>query len=309
MTRSRVFIIDDQRPSALLAASVIEESEGAVAEVYDSAQAALDACRNGLPDLVLIDYLMPGMNGIDFIRGFRALTDAFIPIIMVTADKTRALLSDAMAAGATDFLHKPWDAAELAARSRNMLALRQSLLDLQKANEDLRLLANTDPLTGALNRRAFLDLGRRETERRRRHGQPLSLLMADLDHFKAINDTYGHAAGDQALKDFYRTCTGLLRDTDSLGRLGGEEFAILLPETGAEGALVLAERLRAATEAIRCSYDGQVFGFTVSLGLATPCDGESTVDTLLRDADDALYRAKEGGRNRVEYDPHHQVKT
>lgn len=194
-----------------------------------------------------------------------------------------------------------WVAARFAALNRK---LNVEVAGRRLLEEELRRLASTDPLTGLYNRRRFQEAIERELERARRYGHSLSLLVADLDHFKRINDQHGHAAGDRALQIFADVCRLNLRSLDAVGRMGGEEFAILLPETDADGALLAAERIRAET-ALFSAEEKDVPAFTVSIGVATlterPAENEAGVaDRLFARADQALYRAKERGRNRVE---------
>jgi len=165
--------------------------------------------------------------------------------------------------------------------------------------ESLRRMATTDPLTGTANRRRFLDAARAEAIRFRRYERPFSLLMLDIDHFKAVNDTYGHAAGDQVLIETARRCGGALRTGDVFGRLGGEEFAALLPETGAEEARVLAERLRRAVAGIEVPAPGGAIRVTISIGVAEASEAAGSAEAVLALADGALYRAKEAGRDRI----------
>ena len=177
------------------------------------------------------------------------------------------------------------------------LCLRTALMPLARR---LRELATVDGLTGALNRRAFMRAADGELAVARRYGRPMSVMMIDADHFKKVNDTYGHDAGDAVLKALSATCRQQLRDVDLFGRLGGEEFAIALPETSLTAARVVAERVRQALAAAQVPTDGGILTFTVSVGvsaLSTPAD---TMETLLREADAALYVAKNGGRNRVQ---------
>ncbi|SDG88086.1 PAS domain S-box-containing protein/diguanylate cyclase (GGDEF) domain-containing protein [Roseospirillum parvum] len=170
----------------------------------------------------------------------------------------------------------------------------------KRLENELRRMATTDFLTGACNRRRFLEIAGLEIERARRHGRPLSVLTMDIDHFKQINDTHGHATGDLALKAFVAACEETLRGGDALGRMGGEEFAALLPETDAAGALVLGERLRAAVSRIDLrGADRRPVPMTVSIGQATLNPAEPNLDALLAEADRALYRAKQDGRDRV----------
>ena len=171
----------------------------------------------------------------------------------------------------------------------------------KRLEEELRRLATTDPLTGCRNRRFFLDQAHREISRANRYAQDLSLLMVDVDHFKQINDRHGHAVGDRTLQAFVHAIDELLRESDTLGRLGGEEFAVLLPGTPLDGALVLAERLRAVAAGLEIKEEGEeAVSFTVSLGVSTYRPGEDTVEALVDRADGALYQAKHKGRNKVE---------
>ncbi|HEX9647208.1 MAG TPA: diguanylate cyclase [Alphaproteobacteria bacterium] len=163
----------------------------------------------------------------------------------------------------------------------------------------LRRDATIDPLTGALNRRDFLAKGTAEVTRARRYGRVCTLLMLDIDHFKVVNDRYGHAAGDEALRRFTAACKEILRENDIFGRIGGEEFAVILPETKLSGARKLAERLRRRTAEIEIANSGQRFTFTVSIGVAQLAKSDNDIDKFLKRADRALYAAKERGRDRV----------
>jgi len=182
---------------------------------------------------------------------------------------------------------------------RAVLLTLVDISDRRKLEEELRVQASVDALTGVANRRRFSDTGTREVARALRYRKPLSLLMLDVDHFKKVNDTYGHGIGDEALKAMARTCQGELRATDLLGRLGGEEFAIILPETEPKGALEVAERVRVAISNIEVPLDNDgVLKFTASIGMAHLAPKE-TLEQLLERADSALYRAKQTGRNKV----------
>ncbi|MBF0354030.1 MAG: diguanylate cyclase [Alphaproteobacteria bacterium] len=176
------------------------------------------------------------------------------------------------------------------------------LLDIthrKTMEEELRLLATTDSLTGINNRRHFMEIATAETERARRYGHTLSAMMLDIDHFKKVNDTYGHAAGDDVLRAMTKICSSILRKGDALGRLGGEEFAILLPETEIKGALTLAERLRENIAQAQVQSGIDTIRFTTSIGVSQLYPGEQSVEALLSRADDALYEAKNSGRNKV----------
>jgi len=163
----------------------------------------------------------------------------------------------------------------------------------------VRELSRTDELTGLANRRAFMSHGRAAVDQAKRYARPLSLLMIDIDHFKKINDTYGHPAGDEALRTMADVLRRVSRAADTVGRLGGEEFAMLLPETSADEATIFAERLRMAVKELIVEYKGTTITFTCSIGLAQEGGALDTVDTLLHAADEALYEAKTEGRDRV----------
>jgi diguanylate cyclase (GGDEF)-like protein/PAS domain S-box-containing protein len=169
----------------------------------------------------------------------------------------------------------------------------------KRMEEELRRLATTDPLTGAFNRRAFMEAARINLIRAARYQEPLTVILADIDHFKKVNDTHGHATGDEALKLFVSTVQATLRETDVLGRMGGEEFAVLLPHTAMDAAMGLANRLREILAGILVPYPGGTLQFTVSMGVSSYRDHGDSIDALLQSSDEALYAAKEGGRNRV----------
>lgn len=175
----------------------------------------------------------------------------------------------------------------------------QDTTERQELARQLRILASTDSLTGAYNRRHFLQLLEQEMARHQRYGEPAALLMLDLDHFKQVNDHYGHAAGDSVLKFFAACARRMLRRSDHLGRLGGEEFAILLPDTDADGARELAERLRQAIAESPVESEAGSIHYSVSIGIALFRHDDSTADSILARADHALYRAKHAGRNQV----------
>jgi diguanylate cyclase (GGDEF)-like protein/PAS domain S-box-containing protein len=178
-------------------------------------------------------------------------------------------------------------------------AVIRDISENKKTEDELLRLAATDPLTGAFNRREFTSLADQESQRANRYNRPLAIMMLDLDHFKKLNDTYGHAAGDKALQRFTTLCCNALRTVDIFGRWGGEEFVTLLPETDAEGAVVIAERLRKLVSQNSLIYNNQKISFTTSIGIAQYRSGELTVEGPLSRADSAVYDAKKAGRNRI----------
>jgi len=167
--------------------------------------------------------------------------------------------------------------------------------------DELKQLANTDSLTGLLNRRFFWDVSNKELHRHRRYCHDMALLLLDIDQFKNINDRFGHPTGDRVIKSLAKHCIDNIRDTDMLARIGGEEFAILLVETDSKQAIMIAERLRILLSEKKIETDCEDLFFTVSIGIATYNAGDASIDHLFQRADKALYSAKEGGRNRVEF--------
>lgn len=178
-------------------------------------------------------------------------------------------------------------------------AIVRDISENKKTEEELLRLAATDPLTGAFNRREFTAIADREALRSSRYHHSLSILMLDLDHFKRLNDTYGHAAGDKALQRFTTLCCNALRNVDIFGRWGGEEFVALLPETDVEGAAIISERLRKIVADNVLVYNDHKISFSVSIGIAQYKDGEVSIDAPLGRADSAVYDAKKAGRNRI----------
>jgi diguanylate cyclase (GGDEF)-like protein len=254
------------------------------------------------PRLALLDWVMPGMDGIQVCRAVRRRgARAYVYILLVTGRAHRQDLLQGLEAGADDYLVKPVDIEELQARlsaALRILNVQQQLLAEQDA---LRLQATHDPLTGLWNRGVILEILERELARSRREGSALGVLMADLDHFKIINDTHGHPAGDQVLREAAERMLAAFRPYDTIGRYGGEEFLIVLPGCDIPGMVHLGERLRRSIADRPVALGTRAVAVTVSLGAAAS-DAAHSLDAtqLLRTADTALYRAKQAGRNRVE---------
>jgi len=278
-------------------------------------------------DLILMDIIMPDIDGIEACRNIKKrewLAD--VPVIMVTATTEKDNLQLAFSAGAMDFIKKPLERVELVARVRSALRLKHEtarrkareteLLEvtrqLQAANERLLHLTFLDGLTGIANRRHFDEELLQESRRAKRDKTPLSLIMLDIDYFKAFNDTYGHLKGDDCLKIVTSTLKKTLkRPGDLLARYGGEEFAVVLPNTGEVGAAVIAEELRASIESASIIHINSLCAdyVTVSLGVVTRCpEQDETPDDMILAADRALYRSKHEGRNRVSCDANNEVK-
>jgi diguanylate cyclase (GGDEF)-like protein len=186
-----------------------------------------------------------------------------------------------------------------AGRITEILSVGTDITERRNMEAKLRFLATTDPLTGAFNRRQFFDKANAEFQRHRRYDHAFVLLLMDLDHFKHINDNFGHPAGDAVLKSFVKTADMIFRETDLFGRTGGEEFSALLPETDTANAVRVADRLREKVDGLRVIAEGKSIHFTVSIGMTTLRPEDESLREMVRRADEALYEAKGTGRNRV----------
>lgn len=252
-------------------------------------------------DAVICDLEMPDFDGEKLLaaKGQRPeLADT--PILFVSANRDPARKARLLERGASDTIEKPFHPAELLARLGVHLRLRQLRQELLEKNLQLEKLSVTDALTGLRNRRFAEWFLAREFERARRHGNPLSVFLADLDHFKRVNDGYGHPAGDAALRYTAAVLSHQVRKTDVAARWGGEEFLVALAQVPMEGASAFAERQRAALEAAPLSLpDGRVIELTISIGVAALASADESPEDLVAAADRALYDAKAAGRNRV----------
>jgi len=274
-------------------------------QVYHEAESVIEGFKIALSeplDVILCDLDMPGMDGFKFlsmIKTRKELQD--IPVILVTGINDQDSKIRGLERGASDYLTKPYDPAELIARVKVQLKIKTLQDSLKKSNQALMELSNTDPLTHLSNRRFLMKTLEKELQRCERSQKPMALIMVDVDHFKPVNDTYGHQQGDVVLQTLADQMKAHLRDYDLAARFGGEEFALVLPETALAEAVQVAERLRVAISELRIPTDHDEIRLTISLGVATyPHPKVRTVDNLILEADRALYNAKEKGRNRVE---------
>jgi two-component system cell cycle response regulator len=252
------------------------------------------------PSLAILDWQMPGMDGLEVCRSLRGIQDKpYVFVILLTSNDQREQLIEGLEAGADDYLTKPVDATLLRARvgvAARILNLQAGLL---AAQEKLTFQADHDSLTGLYNRAAILGHLDREISRAQRNRTPLGVVVADLDHFKRVNDTYGHPTGDSTLREVARRFTSNIRMYDMVGRLGGEEFLVLFPGCDESNTGAQAERLRHSICDTPLELQGLRLPMTVSLGGASLADAEVGSDVIAR-ADKALYQAKGAGRNRVE---------
>lgn len=296
----KVVVVDDSMPNAMYMEGLAKKLDFVDTVVFTDPNKALQWCRAEQPDLILLDFVMPEMTGSEFIRRLIEERDnRNVPIIVITADEDRATLHDALEAGATDFVRKPVDPAELLARTRNLLKLRGNQIELAETVQRLHVLATTDMLTETANRRHFLERTEAEMARARRFEEHLSLAMLDADLFKKVNDTFGHIGGDAVLRALAQTCRQMLRSHDIVGRLGGEEFAICMPATAKDKAEVVCNRLRTAMADLVVASTAGDIRFTVSIGVAEYEANNDDLEAFMSRADQALYAAKDAGRNRV----------
>lgn len=253
------------------------------------------------PSLAVLDWMMPSMDGPEVIRRLRERGDSsYVYVVLLTAKSQKEDIVAGLEAGADDYLVKPFDAHELRARIRTgkrIIDLQKQLVAVQAA---LREEATHDPLTKAWNRSGILDILQRECARAQRAQGCVGVVMADLDHFKPINDTYGHMAGDQVLREIARRMMTSVRAYDSIGRCGGEEFVIVFPDCGAESAFQRAEQLRLDITGKPVETHSALITVTASLGVAASDQADcADYEVLLRVADAALYRSKAAGRNQT----------
>lgn len=296
-----VLIVEDD-PSLSRHLNLILTNKGYKTYIAESASDARTKLAECYPTVILMDLMLPDANGMDFISELkRAPLTQDIPILVLTSVDDVDTKVQAIEYGADDYLTKPIDSSELMARIRATLRRVKAHRKLKTDMEQLVVNALVDPLTGVNNRR-FLEaeVGRRIAVASRYSNRSFSLILADVDHFKQVNDTYGHAIGDVVLKQVANLMKESLRGGDVVARYGGEEFAVVLPETDQQGAMELAERIRRDFDKpLNINEDLPELTISISFGVAQwePHD-EEFVD-ILRRADRALYRAKEAGRNCV----------
>jgi len=299
----QVLVIDDSAVYRKLIDDHLQSWGFGVTLAETGAQAWRILEQPDAPKLVLLDWV-PDLEGTELCQRIRTAgaTGNYIYVILLTGKQGRENMLDAMRAGADDYLVKPFDAPELKARllvGKRILNLQEELVS---ARESMRHAATHDSLTGLLNRGEIFAMLERELERSRRERNLLSIILADIDHFKKVNDTCGHLFGDGVLQEVSRRLHSRLRPYDGVGRYGGEEFLLVLPSCNLEGALARAVELRDAIASAPVVVGTVEWSITASLGVAVSNGtGAKELEQLLSRADAALYRAKENGRNRVEY--------
>ena len=298
--KQKILIVDDAPANIKLIGSALNE-DYRIAVALEGESALNIACSTDPPDLILLDIIMPGMDGYEVCRRLQEYPETKdIPIIFITSRDQVEDEAKGLEIGAVDYITKPFSLPIVKVRVKTQL-------ELKRQRDILRELSMIDPLTNLPNRRQLEDRLSLEWKRSLRQSSPLTAAFIDIDHFKAYNDTKGHSMGDECLQLVARELSGSLkRSTDLMIRYGGEEFLALLPDTDQQGGLMIAETLRSDIEKLGIDHGASVESVvTVSIGVASMIpDTEDTEKTLLESADKALYLAKEKGRNRIElFDP------
>jgi two-component system cell cycle response regulator len=296
---ARVLVVQADDAERMFQRALFAEAGMSVFEATSGAE-VVDFLATDVPDLVVLGRSLPDMDGLDLLPRFKGSELDLTPVLVVshrseTAEKVRGLQL-----GADDYLQRPCDPAELLARAKALLRTKHAHDRIRKLQATLEQMVVADPLTGLHNRRYLMDRLVQEMQRSDRHGEPLAFAMIDLDSFKPVNDQYGHVIGDKVLRAVGGAIAKSVRASDVPARYGGDEFAIILPQTPAEGAMRVCERLlRAISEVTLQDDTGRAVKVTASLGLAYyPADDVETAEDLVHSADGALYGAKRSGKNR-----------
>ncbi len=297
----KVLIADDSMISRRLLESALRKWNYEVVVASNGEEAWEYLQREDAPRLAILDWMMPGMSGPDVCRKVREANDErYTYVLLVTSRSHKDDLIEGMEAGADDYLTKPFDQNELKVRlgpGCRIVELQDALL---AAREALKEQATTDALTKLWNRRTIMEILDRELGRTARGSSPLGIVLGDLDHFKSVNDTYGHQTGDAVLRETARQMKASSRNYDSLGRYGGEEFLLILPGCDGNAAECQAQRMRLEVEAHSVSFVGKEISVTCSFGVTSVPGGiRAKADEVIKVADEALYAAKQQGRNHV----------
>lgn len=300
----RLLVVDDEQAILDLLRRRLE-ALGCEISVLTGGSEVAQTVREQMPDLVLLDVMMPDLDGFTVCQALKqdpAVRD--IPVLLMTARAETDSRVKGLELGAHDYIPKPFETAELIARVRAALRVKRLQDELKEANRLLERLATNDPLTDLPNRRTFDREIFLAMERARRTGQPLAVVMIDIDHFKQINDAHGHQYGDDALRQIGRLLAGRRREIDPVARYGGEEFVWVLPGAKGDDAIQVAEWLRRAVKDLSIETSRGRIRLTISAGV-TAYDpeehGPMGSETVLAVADEALRASKDGGRNRVTY--------
>jgi diguanylate cyclase (GGDEF)-like protein len=300
----KVLVAEDEIVSRRLIESSVRRWGYEVVVAHDGIEAARILQEPDPPKLALLDWLMPGLDGVELCRQLRAQkSESYTYILLLTAKQNQSDVVQGLEAGADDYITKPFDPQELRVRLRTGKRILFLLDQLTTTREALRQLASRDPLTSLWNHNSIIELLASEIHRAERQGSCVGVVLADLDRFKAINDTYGHLVGDHVLRQAAQTLSHAVRPYDAIGRFGGEEFLIILPGCDPINAVSHAERLRLALQRSEISTpSGIALRFTASFGvMVVGPDAYSDADTAISLADAAMYAAKRAGRDQVQF--------
>ena len=299
-TKKTILIVDDTKINIDILLELLGDTYDILVSLNGTR--ALEIVDENHVDIILLDILMPDINGYDVCRVLKSKEKTkHIPIIFITANTDEESIDNAFEVGGIDYITKPFKALELLARLKTHLNMQELLKELEDSHKDLELLASQDHMTKLYNRRYFCEISMKILELAKRNKKDLSVLMLDIDKFKNVNDTYGHHVGDDVIIALANVLKDLSRNSDVACRFGGEEFLILLPETSVEGAYSIGEKIRKHVEELVIKLENhETLKFTISAGVAQiDIENELNLEKTIQRADDALYEAKEGGRNKV----------
>ena len=310
----RVLIVEDEPTTRMVTEGALRQLLNCDVHTAENGKDALTLALQVMPQIIITDWLMPGMNGLEFCRALRATEwGQSMYVIMLTGEETEDKIVEAFEAGVDDYVTKPVNIRALNARMRaalhyvNLLEswendraqLKQFAAELAISNRRLERTAMTDLLTGLPNRRAGMEALEKAWSTSLRTSQPMAALIIDIDHFKQINDRYGHAAGDRVLQTVANALQSAARKHDSVSRMGGEEFMVICNDADHKSALVVAERLLMTIRSIKVSFEGKEIRTSISIGVANREVGMTSAEEMVHSADKALYSAKHSGRDRA----------
>jgi diguanylate cyclase (GGDEF)-like protein len=304
--KMNVLVVDDNSQNLKVLGNVLKENTDYNLAFAMSGEEALEYLSDHTPDMILLDVMMPGLDGFEVCKHLKAAEKtSSLPVIFITAKSGPEDIIKGFEVGGVDYVTKPFNEAELLIRINTHMELKRSRDMLEEKNKELmeaynkiEHLALTDTLTGIPNRRNISNLMAKEVSRCTRNGGNFSMIMCDIDFFKNVNDTYGHDTGDFVLKTVAELIKDELRNQDVVARWGGEEFLIMLPETGLDASCGVAEKLRKKIENHKMDFGNHSFNVTMTFGVSV-YEKELGIEKSIKKADDALYEGKQTGRNKV----------
>jgi diguanylate cyclase (GGDEF)-like protein len=299
----KVLVAEDELVSLRLIESSVRRWGYDVVVAKDGLEASQILHGEDAPKLAILDWMMPGLDGVQLCRELRQRKDErYVYVLLLTSKQAKSDVIEGLEAGADDYIRKPFDPQELRVRLRTGKRILCLLDQITAARETLRELAARDPLTGLWNHSSIIELLVTELERAQRQGTSVGVALVDLDRFKSINDTYGHLVGDHVLREAAQIMSHAIRPYDAVGRLGGEEFLVVLPGCDQINAVSHAQRLRTALNRTTVNTSSGPLQFTASFGVTVaPPEAGIDAQAAIDIADSAMYAAKHAGRDRVEF--------